>query len=841
MHGEPGVGKTRLLRELTAELAESGKRTTLVVATDSSHSVALGAFLPSIRSSEIAHDRSDEGVLHLARQVREKLGTGSDVVIAIDDVDLLDPASAGVVHQLVQTGALFIGSLRSGERAHATIASLWRNGQVVRVAVPPLSTHSTRELVSSVLGGEVDRGLERAVFERTRGNPLLSRELVVAARSSGSLGQKNGIWRVITDLPIIPSAVEFLGDKLQRLGATEQRMVELVALGEPLAVQIAERLVQPEVVEGLELQGIIAFDDSHEPVLRLSHPLYRDAVEAGLGNDQRAARFGELVDAARSVDGPNVDTAWKVRLGSWRLDAGLLSEPSELIELAELAHTSHPRLSDRLRRAAEDQHPSLELRFRIANLLAHQHRLDDAERVISTVELVGLPSEDRAAATLSRCFLLVMPGHRPAEALELLETALSEDGPVADLLAVKSTALWKLGRIHEAIELSREVFEDTSAPFSARTHAGLTLASALFHADQSKAQGRVAARLAPMLEQVIRELPEGKESLALVDVSALAYVDMNLSAARASAQRGYDQAMMRGDDGIRAQYGHELGWVELLTGEIEAGVRLTTEAVAAEGIWCQTMRYWFGAINIEALELAGRHDEARQALLELKTGVHSPLYDLNLAMAEAAVLAGSGELVSAAERLNGSATVADRSGDRVFARFAWYTAIRYGDVASARSFLAHRPAPVTAIEAIMRDHALALLKQNAETILDVADRLSEQGLGWFAAETTASAVEVAVRTGDAAVARRGWERISIHRVDVPSLRSPIIETLAQRVVTRREFQVAALAAKDRTDREIADELAISLRTVQTHLGRVYLKLHANGRAELAERLGRARN
>ena len=55
-------------------------------------------------------------------------------------------------------------------------------------------------------------------------------------------------------------------------------------------------------------------------------------------------------------------------------------------------------------------------------------------------------------------------------------------------------------------------------------------------------------------------------------------------------------------------------------------------------------------------------------------------------------------------------------------------------------------------------------------------------------------------------------------------------------LTRREREIARLAATGRTNRDIADALVVSLRTVENHLHRVYEKLGVSGREELAAAL-----
>ena len=56
-------------------------------------------------------------------------------------------------------------------------------------------------------------------------------------------------------------------------------------------------------------------------------------------------------------------------------------------------------------------------------------------------------------------------------------------------------------------------------------------------------------------------------------------------------------------------------------------------------------------------------------------------------------------------------------------------------------------------------------------------------------------------------------------------------------LTRREREVAELAARGATSRDIAEKLFVSSRTVENHLQRAYEKLGVRGRTELADALG----
>jgi DNA-binding CsgD family transcriptional regulator len=67
-------------------------------------------------------------------------------------------------------------------------------------------------------------------------------------------------------------------------------------------------------------------------------------------------------------------------------------------------------------------------------------------------------------------------------------------------------------------------------------------------------------------------------------------------------------------------------------------------------------------------------------------------------------------------------------------------------------------------------------------------------------------------------------------------RTPALRPLQPDVLTRREREVAALAARGLSNRDIAGLLVVSVRTVENQLHRVYAKLAVGGRYELASAL-----
>jgi len=56
---------------------------------------------------------------------------------------------------------------------------------------------------------------------------------------------------------------------------------------------------------------------------------------------------------------------------------------------------------------------------------------------------------------------------------------------------------------------------------------------------------------------------------------------------------------------------------------------------------------------------------------------------------------------------------------------------------------------------------------------------------------------------------------------------------ARSVLTRREQEVAALVARGLTNRQVAEQLLVAQRTIETHLEHIFAKLGVQTRAELA--------
>lgn len=826
--GASGVGKSRLLEEFATRMAPR-RSMVLLGRTAADAELRLGVFRAALApDGSPATDPVDA-----LSMVSLALGRFSRTVLGIDSLDQVDASSAGLVRHLLDAGATVVGTLVDGARLPEALRRLDTDGGIELVPVPPLVEAETGLLLRALLDGPVDHGAIHRLHTRSAGLPLVTQALAAAAVAGGRLRRERGIRVLFGELP--PTSVgSAVAAQLAALASPVRAALTLICLAEPVELSIIETIAGPAAIHELDAQRLVRFDAATRR-LSVAHPYYREAVLAETDLAAATAAYRALADAARGEPGAAIG----LRRSHWRVLSGEEIPAAELLEFGAAAIADgDPRLADGFLDAAARcvrEQPEL---LRLAALYSHQHRFDDTLGILDRTEAGPLDAAARIEAACARALLLVMPGHRPGAALELVDRLLAELGPVPILLALRSTALWRLARIGEAREQAAAVLHDLSAPVAARAHAGLAMVSASVNAADAHLVRREAAGLEAVCAAAASELPEGPESLRLVLTTVAVYLDDDSSAARARVARGYRDALLRGDDGVRAQYGQFMAQLELRDGRVAQGLALLDDVVAVAGMWNDTTRFWVGRLRVEALALAGRGDEASAAWEELDAAIHPPVDDAHLGIAHAVALAACGDRDSAAATALRTAAGAGRDGNHGFAEHAWFLAMRWGSDAAARTYLAAPPAPSTPLTTSLVATAHALLRDDPASLVAVGEAL--RGRGWH--RHGADLLGLAVETAAAGARTPGpevWGAFERALASRPELAGALMSTVASAVLSPRELAVARIVAAGADDAAAADALAVSVRTVQTHLSRVYRKLGIAGRPGLAGRLGHA--
>jgi DNA-binding CsgD family transcriptional regulator len=116
----------------------------------------------------------------------------------------------------------------------------------------------------------------------------------------------------------------------------------------------------------------------------------------------------------------------------------------------------------------------------------------------------------------------------------------------------------------------------------------------------------------------------------------------------------------------------------------------------------------------------------------------------------------------------------------------------------------------------------------ARTRIELGAALRRAGRRTEAREPLHAALDACVRMGAKPDAKRAEEELAATGARPRALVRSGIESL-----TPSEYRVAQLAADGMTNREVAQSLFVTTKTVETHLGHAYTKLKIAGRGELA--------
>jgi predicted ATPase len=130
------------------------------------------------------------------------------------------------------------------------------------------------ELLPAALGGPVDGATLHLLHRRTEGNALFLREVVLGALEAGVLRREEEVWRLSGPLPASSRLIEIIEARLGDLDDPVRRALGVVALGEPLEVELLQA-VEPAIdVEVLESRGLLRVEqEGRRLVARVPHPL----------------------------------------------------------------------------------------------------------------------------------------------------------------------------------------------------------------------------------------------------------------------------------------------------------------------------------------------------------------------------------------------------------------------------------------------------------------------------------------------------------------------------------------------------------------------------------------
>ena len=835
--GATGVGRSRLAREILALAEQAGDLTYWAQGTLSSATIPLGAFAAVI-PDEVRSDDPLELIRASTERVRAR-ASGRDVCLGVDDAHLLDPASAALVlHLATAAGVFVVATIRADERAPDAIDSLWKDAGARRMELAPLSDADIEALVRAALDGPVEQSVVRRVVDSSTGNALYARELIVGALEEGRLTFDRGLWRLARP-GISPSLAALVTARMGALSDADRALLELLALGEPLRLGEIAVLSDLNVLEALEARGMVTVDaGSPDAVVRLAQPLYREMLRAGLPVLRARSLRLALAETVQRRTPLTPDDA--LRIARWRLDAGAEVPPEHLLDAARAANQAgDPDLGARLAGLARDAGLGLDATLLLSRAHIIRKRFADAEAVLADAEAQA-PGDPAALGHIAqRVHVLYWGLGLPGEARAFLQRAETwSDDPqwrrrLDPWRLVLSGFIDGVDGYGETAAQTAEILADPTIDARERRQVELSHLFRLMAVGRVKDAHALARRIRPQVP-----LRDNYDAFAL---GLMCIVGLEAGEDWVDLE-AYAADLLR--DGVRAG-DHQAAGLAAFT---LAAMAMARGRYREAGRWLaeadghfERQDAFVTAFSVRALEVGigcftGHPARARSAL----AAVHAMLGGQEPLPTQVGYLAraegwGARALSDAAGAASFAAAAAAAHQPNLRSRLL-YEALRAGAAPKAIAAEQERLAQgcdarlVTAYAA----HAAALAAHDGSALLDVADEMAAIGADAYAMEAAVQAARQFVAAGREDSARRAATRArELYPAD-QGAEFPVIDGLdaVATELTEREAQIAALAARGLSNREIADELVLSVRTVETYVYRAMQKRGVATRAEL---------
>jgi DNA-binding CsgD family transcriptional regulator len=882
IEGEPGIGKTTawlqavdLARErgftvLTARSAAAETVVAYAALADLVGGVGASVFaeLPApqalaidrllLRAGVGAPDTEPRTVAAAFVSVIEALGKQTPVIVAIDDMQWLDPSSVfamGFAMRRVGGRVGVVGTLRTGaEKDILSRLQLGDHRSLRRIELEPFKIGALSQLLSERLGRSFSRPAIVQIEEVSGGNPFYALELGRAMRDSET-GSVESLPNTLSELvrariDVLESEVK---DLLRAMACTATPTIEVLAAATNTTDRTAELLEQAEAA------GIVSIDGNR---VRFTHPLLAHGVNTEASPASRRAMHRRL---AAVVDQPEL-RARHLALGATSADTETLQAldaaaemarsrgaPAAAAELLDLAINLGGDDAQRHIRSAAHHFESgnpVRARFLLEGVI---HRLSSspqramAANILATIVIYA--DGFGASATLLEQYLPEVgeDDQLSIEMLMALAYSLMNTGRKRECVQRINEAVARAERLGQPTLLSRALGLRVVLKFMCG--AGVDEVSLRRALELDDERPGAPAPFQPRLQHALLmswtgELEGAREELRSIERHRLEngeeseWIFIAYHRAMVEIWRGDFVAADRIAAETRDRAAHLDGDVALFSaaaiesalaayaGRVEEARRGAQVALDAsnrsEG---RELGGWMMA-NLGFLEVSlGNYEAALQALQPIVDGLFSdPDYS------EIIVASSVSDAVEAmvhldrhdeADRL---LDLIERNGRRLDRAWMLAVALRGRSMLlAARGDI--ETAAMVAEQAMVEHGRLPMPFERARTQLLLGQLQRRQRQKGLASETLQEALDTFERLQTPLWAERARAELSRSKV------SPGAATL-----TPSEQRVAELAARGMTNRAIGAELFISPKTVDANLTRIYRKLGVHSRAGLARRM-----
>jgi DNA-binding CsgD family transcriptional regulator len=843
--GDHGAGKSFIAQRAIEQL---GDEYLVVQVRGSSISSKLpyGALSVLLNDLDASHLEHPLMVLRGLTQLLHNKSEGRQIVLFVDNAHDLDELSSMMVAQL-SAGAhvTLLAACVDMPHVGGDIMGLWKDDLLRRVDLGPFDFAETAATLHHEYGGRFSLTAARALWSASGGNALFLHSLAREQIKLGTVVRQDGVWFLGNGPIALTGEIrDVVKARLNRLGTGQRDVFELLALAGAVPLQTLMLIANPQDMDALQERTLIRVTHDHPPMVSVANAVTAGIVASVVPPGRSAELRRRLTAVLQESDALDAGGSTGV---AWALDCGEQVSPEVALAAARAANSaSDPAAALRFVQEIDGGEPAVPLAIESVTAHISVNNDESAHRVLESLhkEARGeLPLAEWTALQLLRAELekrSTAPGTDPRarlrelaerlaaepaergstvsaarEQLRLAEAELAAfQGRYADVLAatdsmdtadlgseprlvtasVRCEALAVSGNVVQAMVLGKQILAATAnvrlTDRAVREIRGrfllLLLLSAKFreasaYLEETYGGGEPQTRLGGMFEigQGVIDLHSG-----------------HLDDALSRLQAGRWQLLAQDPDALAALATAVCAYAAALQGEEETAAALLGD-LAQPG----TPAAWLVGRLTRYFELSAQAELGQRAM------------SIRALTAEADSDTESSALAPALLFLSAAARLGDRQmGQKLDSLSSRVT----GQFAALCSRLAE-----------------GMREADSEQLLGASKDADASGNAVFARDAARKAVSCANDAGNR-IALRIAQRAQQSLDDKFGSPKNGLHSLTTSTLTARECEVAVRAAAGTSNRKIAEQMHVSVRTVEGHLYQVYSKLHVASRSELKD-------
>lgn len=842
--GSRGAGKTWMLGQIRSALGPEAV-TIRLSASKALAAIPFGAVNARVGVILVRSNDHYEVLNGLLDQIHTAAASSSGVFLMVDNAEYLDSQSASIIMQVVMSSEAKLILVDQPGSHNTYLRDLWRDGHLTRFELAPLQAEDIQNFLEEILGGKVAVPASNYLASRSAGNPLVLHGLVAGAQEEGSLRKVNNVWML--DHPagrLGTESWEFLQMDLDHQTDETRRIVEILALAGSLPLDVMLDLTSPEIVDQIQQRELVEIVPGPALTMRLARQAMTAAIRTMVPVGRSRRFLAEVTKFLPTVDHSDPETI--INFTRWALDCGLPVNEDRILEATVWANQlMRPREALQFSgRGVGTVHAAALLAERsIAQL--NLNSADEARSL--AMRALDVAASPQVAAGALRAVQLSHSSEMDYQARfeEAASVYESRFGPVVlndsstradvEVLIVNAINDVSLGNVASAVEGIKALLDH---PLTGNIADQVLLKS--LYVEVLSATGQMGSAVALAME-VIGGL-ESSAGFPRPDIAILAYT-------RSVAAFIYDGA-----------------W-ELVRAALEPATFVNPDLMLYSG----------GLRDLAAAMMQVRRGHIEEALTALESAVgalhnYDPWSVLPTALGlQAYCLVMCGDLPGSQDSLSQLSSVNRRSGKFYELEGAAYAAaaqfmtgqpelglarlrslrrecqgrgylgieltvlslmVRVGEAAAIVRLAEVAELLESSSREFFVEWSKAMRSQDAASLDHASATAMDYGFELVAVELAAHALKKFSDHGKVHKSRKSASKVVAMREQMPGLVSPVFQAIDQPKMTRREHQIALLVAQGESNSSIAGRLNVSLRTIEGHLYRTFIKLDIQSRDQL---------